>query len=186
MNVGYERVSSTSQSLLRQEYLLSGKVEKVFSEKASGKNTDRPQLKAMIEFVREGDVVIVESISRLARNTRDFLNILNQLEEKKVEFRSLKENIDTSTPSGRFMLQVFASLAELERETINERREQTIQAMKEAGTYKPGRPKLDFDEKKFKDVVKKWRNGEIQACEAYKEMGMKRPTFYKKVNELGL
>ena len=78
----------------------------------------------------------------------------------------MKESIDTSTPCGRFMVQVFASLAELERNTINMRRQETINAMKEAGTYKTGRPPLEIDEKKFCEVVKKWRNGEMYFCAA--------------------
>ena len=92
--------------------------EKIFTDKASGKNTDRRAFKEMMAFVRVGDIVIVESISRIARNTRDLLSIISELTEKGVEFVSLKESIDTTTPQGRFMLTVFGALAELERENI--------------------------------------------------------------------
>ena len=96
-------------------------------DKASGKNTDRAAFKEMMAFVRAGDTVVVESISRIARNTRDLLSIVSELTEKGVEFVSLKENVDTTTPQGRFMLTVFGALAELERENILERQREGIE-----------------------------------------------------------
>ena len=105
MKVAYERVSTTQQSTLRQEMMMQEHgIEKVFSEKVSGKDRNRPELEKMLAFVREGDIVLIESISRLARSTRDFLNILNELEQKHVTLVSLKEQIDTSTPTGRFLV----------------------------------------------------------------------------------
>ena len=116
------RCSTAEQNEARQMKMMEEqKVEKVFIDKASGKNVDRKDFKAMMAFVRAGDTVIVESISRIARNTRDLLTIISSLTEKGVEFVSLKENIDTTTPHGRFMLTVFGALAELERESILER-----------------------------------------------------------------
>ena len=96
-------------------------VEEIFIDRMSGKNTDRPELKRMMEYVRQGDTVIVESISRFARNTKDLLNLIEQLNQKHVEFISKKETIDTSTPTGKFMLTVFGAVAELEREYILQR-----------------------------------------------------------------
>ena len=93
-------------------------VEQVYIDRMSGKNTDRPELKRMMNYVREGDVVIVEAISRFARNTKDLLELVEQLTEKQVEFISKKEAIDTTTPTGKFMLTVFGAVAELEREYI--------------------------------------------------------------------
>ena len=111
-NIAYIRVSTEEQNTGRQHVLLQDKglkIDKVFEEKASGKNTkDRPQLKVMLEYVRSGDGVIVESISRLARNTRDLLTIVDFLQKKEVAFRSMKESIDTTTPQGKFVLSVFA------------------------------------------------------------------------------
>lgn len=189
-NIAYYRVSSLGQSLndtWQKSLLDSIQIDKVFEEKISGKEaSNRVELQNMLAYVREGDTLFVASIDRLARNTRDFLNILDELEKKQVKFVSMKENIDTSTPCGRFMVQVFASLAELERNTINMRRQETIKAMKAAGTFKTGRPKIEMDEKKFRELVKKWRNGEIRAVDVYKPMGIKRPTFYKKIKDLGL
>ena len=93
-------------------------VERIFAEKMSGKNADRPELKAMLEYVREGDTLYIESISRLGRSTRDLLNIIDVLKRKRVTLVSSKENIDTNTPQGRFVLSIFAALSELERERL--------------------------------------------------------------------
>ena len=112
------------------------KVGKLFIDKASGKNMERQQFKQMMTYVREGDVVVVESISRIARNTRDLLTITSTLNEKGVQFISLKENIDTTTPQGRFVLTIFGALAELERESILERQREGIEIAKAQGKYK--------------------------------------------------
>ena len=113
MLIGYARVSTAEQNEQRQLVALrEQKADKIFTDKASGKNTDRKALKEMLDYVREGDTVITESISRIARSTRDLLTIIDTLTQKKVEFISLKENIDTTTPQGRFMLTVFAALAD--------------------------------------------------------------------------
>ena len=122
MKIGYVRVRTREQNIARQEVLMQELgVEEIFIDRMSGKNTDRPELKRMMEYVRQGDTVIVESISRFARNTKDLLNLIEQLNQKHVEFISKKETIDTSTPTGKFMLTVFGAVAELEREYILQR-----------------------------------------------------------------
>ena len=113
MKVAYIRVSCEEQNDQYQRNLLAD-CEKVFAEKKSGKNAERDQLKAMIDFVREGDTVKVVSLSRLARNTKDLLNIIEILNNKGVNFVSLNENIDTSTASGKFMLTVFGAMYQME------------------------------------------------------------------------
>lgn len=186
MRVGYVRCSTIEQNEARQLKMMEEqKTEKLFVDKASGKNTDRKAFKEMMCFVRAGDMVIVESISRIARNTRDLLSIVSELTEKQVEFISLKENIDTTTPQGRFMLTVFGALAELERENILERQREGIAIAKEAGRYK-GRKPLDVDETQFKTVCGQWRAGEITATAAMREIGLKPNTFYRRVKEMGL
>lgn len=112
-NVAYIRVSSQQQDLGRQKYLFSErniKIDKIFEEKISGKNMNRPEFKQMMDWIREGDVLYIESFSRLARNTRDLLDIVEKLKNKSVKLVSLKENFDTATPQGKLMLSLFASL----------------------------------------------------------------------------
>ncbi len=114
MKIGYIRVSSVEQNTLRQEVLMQELgVEQIFIDRASGKNADRLELKKMLAYVRSGDTVIVESISRFARNTKDLLDLIEQLTAKGVEFISKKEAIDTTTPPGKFMLTIFGAVAEL-------------------------------------------------------------------------
>jgi DNA invertase Pin-like site-specific DNA recombinase len=182
MKVGYVRVSSTDQNEERQVVaLVEHGVEKFFIEKVSGKDRNRPQLKEMLSFVREGDVLYIESISRLARNTLDFLSIVKELQEKGVEIVSLKENIDTATPQGRFMLTIFGAMYEMERETIKERQREGIDIALAKGV-KFGRPKKEITEK-FISIYRKWKAGELTATAAMKQLGMKPNTFYRRVKE---
>ena len=121
MKVGYVRCSTVEQNEERQLRMMAEQgidAKRIYTDKASGKNTDRPELKKMMDYVRKGDTVIVESISRFARNTRNLLELIEKLSEKGVEFVSRKEAIDTTTPTGKFMLTVFGAVAELEREYI--------------------------------------------------------------------
>ena len=109
MKIGYVRVSSTDQNTARQEELMERLgVDKVYIEKVSGKNTARPELQKMMNFLREGDELIVESISRFARNTKDLLELVGELNQKNVQFICQKESIDTKTSAGKFMLTVLA------------------------------------------------------------------------------
>lgn len=179
MKIGYIRISTTDQNTARQEVLMKELgVEQVYIDRMSGKNTDRPELKRMMSFVREGDVVIVESISRFARNTRDLLELVERLASKQVEFVSKKEAIDTTTPTGKFMLTVFGAVAELEREYILQRQKEGIAIAKENGVYKGRKP---IDRPEFVGVVALWRQGKITAVEAMKRLDMKPSTFYRRV-----
>ena len=179
MKIGYIRVSTEEQNTARQEVLLRELgVDEIFVDKASGKNADRPELKRMMEYVRKGDTVIVESISRFARNTRDLLELVEQLTAKEVEFVSKKEAIDTTTPTGKFMLTVFAAVAELEREYILQRQREGIAIAKQQGKY-TGRKPLPVPDN-FEEVVARWRLGEITATEAMRRTGLKPNTFYRR------
>ena len=124
------------------------RLSKTFIDKCSGKNMNRPQLKAMLDYVREGDVVVVSDFSRLARSTKDMLQIVQDLTDKGVGLISMKENLDTETPQGKFMLTVFAALAELDRATILQRQREGIEIAKSEGKYK-GRKPVPFDEERF-------------------------------------
>lgn len=181
MKIGYIRISTTDQNIARQEVLMRDLgVDQVYIDRMSGKNTDRPELKKMMGFVRDGDTVIVESISRFARNTRDLLELIEQLTKKGVEFVSKKEAIDTTTPTGKFMLTIFGAVAELEREYILQRQREGIAIAKAEGVYK-GRKPIQHPE--FDVVVRLWKQGEITAVEAMRKLDMKPRTFYRKVKE---
>lgn len=181
MRVGYIRVSTAEQNTARQEVLMERlEVDKIYIDRMSGKSKDRPQLKDMLTFVRVGDTVIVESISRFARNTRDLLELVDALTEKGVEFISKKENIDTTTPAGKFMLTVFAAVAELERGYILDRQKEGIAIAKSEGKYK-GRKSAEIDEKLWNSLYLLWSEGKISAVEFMGKMGMKKSTFYRRV-----
>ena len=181
MKIGYIRVSTTEQNTIRQELLMKELgVDEIYIDKVSGKNTQRPQLKAMLEYVRRGDTVIVSEISRFARNTKDLLDLVETLTAKGVEFVSKKEAIDTTTPTGKFMLTVFGAVAELEREYILQRQKEGIAAAKSEGKYK-GRTAKQYDN--FDVIVQKWRDGRITAVQAMRELGISKSNFYRRARE---
>ena len=184
--IGYARVSTVEQNEARQvEAFKENGVDKWFLDKLSGKDTKRPELQKMIEYVREGDILVVTEFSRLARSTVDLLEIVKQLQDKGVQLVSLKENLDTNTPQGRFMLTMFAALAELERETILQRQREGIEAAKRAGKYN-GRQPIKIDERELRRECQKWRAGDQTAKETMRKLGIKPNTFFRRVKELGL
>lgn len=183
MRIGYVRVSSSTQNPERQEVLMERLgVEKVYVDVCSGKDSNRPQLMAMMDFVREGDTIIVESISRLARNTKDLLTLTDEMIEKGVDFISLKETIDTNTPAGKAMLTIFGAISQLERDYIRERQREGI-ALKKAKQGYQGRPPIQIPEEEFKAVYDLWKAGEITARVAMKQLGLKPNTFYRHVKK---
>ena len=182
LKIGYIRVSTVEQNIARQEVIMKKlDVEKIFIDKISGKNKERPMLKEMMDFVRSGDIVVVESISRFARNTRDLLELVDQLVAKGVQFVSMKEKIDTSTPSGKFMLTVFGAVAQLERDYILQRQKEGIAIAKANGKYQ-GRKKIQND--RFDEIYEKWKNNEITATQAMKLLNYSKTTFYRRVKEM--
>lgn len=188
MKVFYARVSTEEQNESRQITMarVQGIQDKyIFIDKASGKNTNREQFKAMMKFLREDDILICESISRISRSVSDFLHIIEELNEKGVIFVSLKENIDTNSPQGRFMLTVFGAMAELEREQILQRQKEGIALAVAEGKYK-GKPKMKIDESAFRKECEKWRAGEQTATETMKKLNLKPNTFYRRVKEAGI
>lgn len=178
MKIGYIRVSTQEQNTIRQEVLMKSLgVDEIYIDRMSGKNANRPELQKMMEYVRKGDTVIVESISRFARNTRDLLELVEKLTAKGVEFVSRKEAIDTTTPTGKFMLTVFGAVAELEREYILQRQREGIAIAKEQGKYK-GRKPIDAPE--FEQVTARWKSGAITAAEVMRTLHMTKTTFYRR------
>lgn len=181
--IGYIRVSTEHQETARQQEIMgSYKVDRIFSEKLSGANADRPQLKAMLDYVREGDTLYVESISRLGRSTKDLLNIIDTLTEKGVTLVSHKENIDTDTPTGKFMLTVFAALSQLEREQLKQRQREGIEIAKAQGKY-TGRKPIPTDWTRFGQLYGEWRAKHITGRDFMRRMDMSANTFYRRVRE---
>ena len=183
MKVGYIRVSTVEQHEARQMEAMKGfGIDKYFIEKKSGKNTtDRPQLQAMLNFVREGDTVYIHSLDRLARSTQDLLNIVEQLQAKGVELHSDKEAIDSNTPTGKLMLTMIAAINQFERENLLERQREGIAIAKEQGKYK-GRKQVR--PAAWAEAYAKYRAREIKSVsELAKLLGISRPTVYKLIEQ---
>mgnify|MGYP000951490155 CR=1 FL=1 len=183
--IAYIRVSSESQNTQRQELALNDiGIDKIFVEKISGKDTNRPQLQKMLEYVREDDILYVESISRLGRNLKDLLNIVESLNDKGVGLISLKEShIDTTSPQGKLIFNIFATLAEFEREQNKQRQMEGIAIAKAEGKYK-GRKKIEIQiDKKFEKLYQEWKSEKITAVQFMKELDLKKNTFYRRIKE---
>jgi len=183
MKIGYIRVSSKEQNEKRQVEALKNITDQLYIEKISGKNTNRPKLQEMLDFVRKGDTIVVESISRFARNTKDLLDLVELLKQKNVDFQSLKENIDTHTPTGKFMLTVFGAVAELERGYIRQRQKEGIKLTLEAGEAY-GRPPI-LSDNEIKEAYQEYKNPERikQTKELYEGLNISKATFYRLMKE---
>ena len=179
MNIGYVRVSTVDQNEARQiEGLQKYGIEKWFTEKVSGKNTNRPQLQAMLEFAREGDTVYVHDFSRLARSTKDLLDIVETLTAKKIHLVSNKEAIDTSTPQGKLMLTMIAAIYEFERTNMLERQREGIAIAKANHVYK-GRKEIKVDPDQWKKLHDQYMRREINKVQFAKALNISRPTLDK-------
>lgn len=185
MKVGYVRVSTIDQNPARQEAMLKDMgVEKIFMDKLSGKNLERPQFKEMMQFIRSGDELFIESFSRLSRDVKDLLRTVETLEQKGVKLISKKENINTSTPQGRLMLGMFAILSQFEREMMLERQKEGIAIAKAEGKYK-GRKPIEVGDMFF-HVTKMWQSGQISLKEALQRTGLSRTTFFRKCKQYAI
>ena len=181
--VSYIRVSSVEQNEQRQiENLKHINPYKIYIEKLSAKDTNRPLLKQMLDYVREGDTIYINDFSRLARSTQDLLNIISQLENRGIKLISLKENLDTSTATGKLMLTVIAGINEFERANLLERQREGIAIAKQKGLYK-GRKAVEKPEN-FDEVYQLYISRKITGTEAIKRTGLKRNAFYNFVNEI--
>lgn len=179
MKVKYIRVSTTHQNTARQE-VNAEEFDKVYIDKQSGKDTARPELQKMLDFVREGDVVYFESFSRLSRSLPDLLATLDTLEQKGVKWVSEKEQISTEGASGRLIVAVLGAIAQYEREINKERRDYGFKQAKAEGRV--GRPRAVITPA-FEEAYKNWQAGEITAKQAMREAGMSKSVFYRKVKE---
>lgn len=190
MNIAYVRVSSADQNEERQIKALEGyNIDKWFVEKVSGKNLERPEYKTMMDYCREGDTIYIHDLSRLSRSTSDLLQVLERLEEKKVHLHSNKENIDTSTPTGRLFITIVAAINEFERTNLKDRQAEGIRLAKEKGKYrKPHRTK-DYDKELFETLYAKYKergyfhNKPVTKSLIAKELELSRPTVDKIIKE---
>lgn len=181
MILGYVRVSTVEQNESRQLVTMEKyNVEKVFMEKVSAKDTNRPQLQELLDYAREGDTIIIHDFSRLARSTKDLLEIVELLEGKGITLISAKENIDTSTPTGKLMLTMIGAINEFERTNMLERQREGIAIAKAEGKYK-GRKEVKIDN--FEEYYNKYKNREINKTQLAKELGVSRPTLDKLIRE---
>lgn len=174
----YVRVSTVEQKLDRQ-LLAYDKADIIYSDKVSGKDKERPQLKAMLQELKENDVVVVKSLDRLSRSTMDLLEIAREIQDKGATLKVLDKDIDTSTPIGKFFLTVIGAVAELERENIRARVLEGVEIARQEGKYK-GRKKGSIELKgdsleRFKQFYKK----NFNKTELSKEFGVPRATIYR-------
>lgn len=186
MRVAYVRVSTAEQNEARQlEALKQHDIEKWYIEKISGKDTNRPKLQEMLDFVRAGDTVYIHDFSRLARSTKDLLEIVEQLQAKGVHLVSNKENLDSSTPTGKLMLTMIAAINEFERQNLLERQREGIEIAKKEGKFKGGQVKK-IDDAAFNRAYEKYQKREINKTEFAAALKISRPTLDKLLKDKGL
>lgn len=181
--IGYVRVSAKGQNPARQEELMRNLgVEKVYVDILSGENLDRPALHDMFSYLREGDTVVVDSVSRLTRSATDMVKLIDMFEGKGVDLHCQREQINLSSPTGKLMLTHFASLAEHELLVSRQRQREGIEIAKREGKYK-GRKRLETDWKSFRREYDRIILGRSQAKYAQKKLGLKPATYFRRVHE---
>ena len=182
-NIAYIRVSTVEQNEARQLEAMKNKgIEKYFTEKVSAKDTNRPALQAMLDYVREGDTIYIHDFSRLARSTKDLLDIIEYLKNKGVVLISNKESIDTGTPQGKLMVTMLGAIYEFERANLLERQREGIAVAVREGKYKGGQVKL-IDDKIFAKYYQQYMNREINKVQFAKALQISRPTLDKLLRE---
>ena len=186
MKVGYVRVSTIEQNEERQiEGLEKHGIEKWYMEKVSGKNMDRPELQRMLSEVQNGDTIYIHDFSRLARSTKDLLEIVEMLGNKGVNIVSNKESFDTNTNTGKLMLTVFAAIYEFERVNMLERQAEGIAIAKREGKYKNcGRKKKDLADG-YEDLIQQYVDGDITKVQLAVMLNVSRPTLNRILEEYG-
>ena len=185
-SIAYVRVSTVEQNETRQvEALEKHGIDKWFTEKVSAKDANRPQLQSMIDYVREGDIVYIHDFSRLARSTKDLLDIVETLEKKGVALVSNKESLDTGTPTGKLMLTVIAAIYEFERANMLERQREGIEIAKREKKFKGRKPvNIDIKSDEFMKLHEKYTQRKITKVEMAQELNISRPTLDKLLKEL--
>ncbi len=188
MKIGYARVSTREQNLsLQMDALNREGCKRIFQEKISGAKADRPELRKMIDQLREGDVIVTWKLDRLGRSIRDLINLVNEIQDKGAGLKSLNDSIDTTTPQGKLTFHLFASLAEFERDIIRERTKAGLEAARARGR-KGGRPKGLSKEAQDKAMVAEtlYKQGEMSVTEICKHLNIARSTLYKYLRHRGV
>lgn len=177
MRIGYARVSTEDQNLtLQLDALQAGGCTRIFRDQMSGARADRPGLLEAMSHLREGDIFVVWKLDRLGRGVKGLVDLVAELEKRKVHFQSLTDQIDTSTPAGRFFFHVMASLAQMERELIVERTRAGLEAARRQG--KVGGRKRLMTESKVESAHQLLRSG-TPPSEVAKNLGISIPTLYR-------
>jgi DNA invertase Pin-like site-specific DNA recombinase len=188
MKIGYARVSTKDQNLsLQMDALQNEGCKQIFQEKVSGAKSDRPELKKMINQLREGDVIVTWKLDRLGRSLRDLVNLVNEIQEKGAGLKSLNDSIDTTTPQGKLTFHLFASLAEFERDIISERTKAGLEAARARGR-KGGRPKGLSKEAKDKAMIAEtlYKQGDMTVSQICRHLSIARSTLYKYLKVRGV
>ena len=180
--IGYIRVSTIEQNTVRQ--LDNLQLDRVFTDKCSGKDTDRPQLAEMLKFIRDGDTLFVHSMDRLARNLDDLRKLVDKMTNKNITVQFIKENLvftkDDKNPMAKLMLSVMGAFAEFERSLIKERQMEGIAIAKIAGKYR-GRSKCLTDEQVVK--MRQMATDRYKKVDIAKKFGISRDTLYRYLNK---
>src|SRR5260370_21886315 len=185
MRIGYARVSTDDQTLdLQRDALKRAKCRQIYEEQASGKNTARPQLEACLKSLREGDTLVVWRLDRLGRNLADLVKLITELELRNINFESLTEKIETSSPTGRLVFHVFAALAEFERNLIRERTVAGLTAARARGR-EGGRP-VKLSPKEIRTIRALLKTADMPVAEIAARFGIARSTLYRTMLRLAV
>lgn len=178
---GYARISTEHQSLDRQlDMLEKYGVDKIYNEKMTGTTRNRPELEKLLERLTEGDTVVVESLSRLGRSTKDLISLMETFNSKGVNLVSLKESIDTTSSTGKLLFTLISALAQFERDVIADRTREGLASARARGR-KGGRPPINND--KLRKALKLYHSGEYTLKEIYELTGVRKSTLYNKLRK---
>jgi DNA invertase Pin-like site-specific DNA recombinase len=180
--LGYARVSTETQNLDRQlDALKKYGVDEIYNEKMTGTKRDRPELSRLLEKITEGDVVVVESLSRLGRSTKDLIELTETFHSKGVHLVSLKEAIDTNTSTGKLVFTLMSAIAQFERDTIADRTREGLKSARARGRT-GGRPKTNADN--VKKAVMLYNTRQYSVKEIEELTGIKKSTLYRNLQEV--